>query len=132
MKKIKNLIMILYISLCTFGMNFCTVFAGSDDFEVVFEAPPTSNHIGFDNEAAVANRLGIALEYGQMILNGLSGIGTICCIAAFLVTAFKLGAMNPNERQKAIGNLWILAGLAAALGAMPIIISLIAGLLTNG
>ena len=129
MSKLKKFISVLYILLCMFGSNLIPVYA--DGGEYVWEAPPTNDYINFDNTEKVASRMGEGLEIAQIILNALMGIGCMCCLAAFLVTAFKLGAMNPRAREKAMGDLWLLAGLAIGFGAMPLIMSVIVGILTN-
>ena len=129
MRKFKNYICTLYILLSMIESNLVPVYANENEY--IWEAPPTNNYINFDNPDKVANRMGEGLEIAQTVLNALMGIGCICCIAAFLVTAFKLGAMNSRAREDAMKNLWLLAGLAVGFGAIPLITTLIVGILSS-
>jgi hypothetical protein len=54
------------------------------------------------------------------IITGLSGLGILCCILAFVIQIIKLGASagNPAEREKAIkGLLWTGVGTAGCSAA---------------
>ena len=54
------------------------------------------------------------------IITGLSGLGILCCVLAFVIQIIKLGASagNPAEREKAIkGLLWTGIGTAGCSAA---------------
>lgn len=65
------------------------------------------------------------------IITGISGLGILCCILAFILQILKLGAAagNPAEREKAIkGLLWTGIGTAGC-AASALIFGLAYGLL---
>lgn len=65
------------------------------------------------------------------VITGISGIGILCCILAFIIQIIKLGASagNPAEREKAIkGILWTGIGTAGC-GAAALLFGLAYNLL---
>ncbi len=65
------------------------------------------------------------------IITGISGLGVLCCILAFIIQIIKLGASagNPAEREKAIkGLLWTGIGTAGC-SAAALVFGLAYGLL---
>ena len=65
------------------------------------------------------------------IITGISGLGVLCCILAFIIQILRLGAAagNPAEREKAIkGLLWTGIGTAGC-SAAALIFGLAYGLL---
>ena len=54
------------------------------------------------------------------VITGISGLGVLCCMLAFIIQIIKLGASagNPAEREKAIkGLLWTGVGTAGCSAA---------------
>ena len=71
------------------------------------------------------------LEKFQVVVMGISGIGTICMVLFFIMNFIKLGAAstNPSEVAK-IKTALLYSGLAAAgLGSVTFIVGLFYGIL---
>lgn len=73
----------------------------------------------------------LILEKFQVVVMGISGIGTICMILFFIMNFIKLGASSTNPSDVAkIKTALLYSGLAAAgLGSVTFIVGLFYGIL---
>lgn len=88
--------------------------------------------IGGDNISQDQNAAwNLILEKFQVIVMGISGIGTICMVLFFIMNFIKLGAASTNPSDVAkIKTALLYSGLAAAgLGSVTFIVGLFYGIL---
>lgn len=118
--KSKNSIIVLLV--LAFLISLPVVTYSSVTFEITGGGTLNSNNSVEDYDSAEEVWEDIFLRYRNFIV-GVSGIGTITMIGAFIVNFIKLGASagNPQERTQAIKALWITGLATVGLGSVTII-----------